>query len=697
MKRRILIPSLIFLVALMFAASSAFASSSNVSSSLSSGPTLAPGNYCVSCHMADDPRLASVTEWKGGIAREVNSPCPAATVIHEQLYYTERMSLMIDRAEKSTGALSVKDQARLENYTELYSRQLDEPVTSLDAFTSKAQTARYRLNKIYTLLNQMAENAKQRTVLIYAGLITLIVLGSLAWGLYNTRAIRTGKLAKSWAAFWRALFVLAVAVFFVLPIFRAPAAEVATPTPEEQQTQTVLDTADRAATAADRAQARAWMLARLGVAWNKADPDQAQTILNEALSSAQQAQGNDDALWGQSLAVQEAAVGVSIDMEKASLIATDLNAARARSWSMPLIAVEWNTIEPARAIELLQTEQADLSLQAGIYRDFQLRGVALAWAKVEPRQAMPAAEAIQDPLIRSWTFREIGELTNNKPAFEQAAEAARQVADPVQRARALEETAASSGDKSLFDEASSALDDVTGAPLAYALSDLAAASGNESLVDRISPAYPDARTAALLYLGKYQAAWDASAGIADPYEQARARAAIAGAWGNADAAMQIEVPLYRDLALRDVIRKTGNAALADSIQSPYYKVQALTALGEYQAAAQAGDKLGDSYPLTELAAELAKNNPQMAAALVDKMTSETDKATALRAIAAASGDQTVFEQAQGMALAARASGDSLLPSEASLDLANLFWQINPFDAQSALRQAYEAAEIIPIK
>ncbi len=697
MMRRILFPALVFLAVLIFAVSSASASSSDVSPALLPAPTLVPGNYCISCHTADDPRLAAVTEWKGGIAREVNSPCPAATAIHEQLYYTERMSLMIDRAEKSTGALSVKDQTKLENYIQLYSRELDEPVTSLDAFTSESQTARYRLNKIYTLLNQMAENTKQRAILFYACLVTLIALGSLAWGLNNTRAIRAGKLSKSWAVFWRVAFVLAVIGFFALPIFRAPAAEVTMTTPEQQQVQTVLDTANRESTTADNAQARAWMLARLGAAWNKADPAQAQTVLNEALSSAQQAQANDDALWGQSLAVQEVAVGVSIDMEKADLIATDLNAARARAWSVPLIAVEWNTIEPAQAIELLQSEQTSLSSQTGIYRDLQLRGVALAWIKVESGQAMPTAEAIQDPFIRSWTLREIGTLTNNQSAFERAAEAARQVADPVQRARALEEVGAVSDDKSLFGEALSALDGVTGAPLAYALSDLAIVSGNASLVERIDPAYPDARTAALLYLGKYQAAWDASAAIVDPYEQARARTAIAGAWGNTDAAMQIEVLLYRDLALRDVIRKTGNATLANSIQSPYYKVQALTSLDKYQVAVQAADQLGDSYPLIELVAKLAKNDPQTATALVDKMTRETDKASALRVIATASGSQTVFEQAQGMALAVRISGDSLSPSEASLELANLFWQINPVDAQSALRQAYETAEIIPIK
>jgi hypothetical protein len=326
-----------------------------------------------------------------------------------------------------------------------------------------------------------------------------------------------------------------------------------------------------------------------------------------------------------------------------------------------------------------------------------LRAVALAWAKIRPSQVASTAGAIQDASIRAWTLREAAVITKDSSLFQRAAEAARQVADPVQRALALREVALASGEKSLFGEALSALDGVTGAPLAYALSDLAAASGDASLVERIDPAYPDARAAALLRLGKYQAALDAASAIADPYEQARARAAIAGAWGNADIAEQIEVPLYRDLASRDIVRKTGNAALTDSIQSSYYKIQVLTALGQYGTAIQLADGLGDSYPLVELVTALAKKDPQTALPLVDKMTRDTDKAVALQVIAAASGDQALFERAEGMALAARVSGDELAPAEASLDLADALWKINPVDAQSSLSQAVEAAQSISTK
>ena len=90
-------------------------------------------------------------------------------------------------------------------------------------------------------------------------------------------------------------------------------------------------------------------------------------------------------------------------------------------------------------------------------------------------------------------------------------------------------------------------------------------------------------------------------------------------------------------------------------------------------------------------------DPQSALLLIEEMGSEADKAVALRVIAAVTKDQSLFEQAQGMALAARVLGDALAPSEASLDLADAFWKINPLNAQTALRQAYEAAQRISIK
>lgn len=704
MKRRILIPSIVFLALLALAVTSVSASSAASSTLLRASPVrlaafqaegLVPGNYCASCHLADDPRLASVTTWNGSIQSKVNSPCPAATKVREELYYTERLLLMIQRAENAVGPLPEKTQSRLDGYTQRYSRMLDTPVTSLDAFVSEAQSARYQLNKIYAVLNQMAQDAKGRTVFLYAAVITLLVLGSLAWGVYNSRALAAGSVSKSWGLFWRILFVLAVLAFFVLPLFRVPAEEVVMTTAEQQEAQATLDTAQRAADAADRAQARAWMLARVAAAYAQTDAAQAQAILDEALLSLEIARKNETALWGQSLAVQEVTIGAKIEMESAGLITADLNASRTRAWALPLVAQEWNALDPDKASALLQAEQEQVVRQSGLYRDLQLRALSLAWANVNASQAAPTAAQIDDAAIRAWTLRELAALTNNPSLYEKALQAAREVKDPVQKARALREIAQASGKSALFDEALAVLEEVTEPALSYALSDLAAASGNVSLVERI--AYPDARASALLRIGDYPSAWEATAAISDPFEQARAQAAIAAAWGDADAAMRMTVPLYRDLALRDVIRKTGNASLADFITSNYYKTQVFTALGDTAAALQAAADLTDTYPLVELAINLGKSDPQAALALVEQMDRESDKAVVLRALAVALGDRALIQQAQGMALAARVRNDALAPAQASLDLAQALWSKNNPAAQSVLQQAYEAAQRIATK
>jgi hypothetical protein len=419
--------------------------------------------------------------------------------------------------------------------------------------------------------------------------------------------------------------------------------------------------------------------------------------LEESLLALDTAREDETALWGESLAVQEVSAGTRIEMEKANLIAADLNAARRRAWGLPLVALEVNELDPTTAAGLLEGEQEATIKQTGLYRDLQLRGLALAWTKVDLRNAAPTAAQINDPTLRAWTFRELAVLTDDRALFEEAAEAARDIEDPAQRARSLSEIGRVSGETAFFTEAISALDTLNEAKLAYALSDLAAASGNMSLVEQIDPAYPDARTSALLRMGAYESAWKSAEDIPDPYEQARAQAAVAAAWGSEGGATQISIPMFQDRALRDVIRKRGNSKLVEFISSTYYKVQALTSLGDFETAAWLADDLGEPYPLVELAVKLAESDQEAALALVDEMDREADKEVALRVIAVVSRDEDLIERAQGMALAARVRGDSLAPVQASLDLAQALWIVNPDYAQMAMQQAYEAAQRITIK
>lgn len=665
-----------------------------------------PGNYCIGCHTPGDGRLANVMAWTGSINREVVSGCVAASRVHEEVYYTQRMLLAIDRARADVaGRVDVsKLDAQVAAGRQTYSRLLDMPVTSLDAVSSEAQILRYQLGKRYTWLNQARVALKQQRVLLVAGLLTLALLISLSWGLRNTIRFGTVRRSSPGKGSGRlrlsvkvVLFVVLVFALFSLPIFRIPLQQVASATEEEQARQTALDTASRVASTADRALARAWMLARVGAAWEGLNSQQAKNALDATLTAANDAQINDFALWGQAQAVREGSVGSQVAREKAELMANRLNATNSRAWALRLIAAEWDAVDRARAEKILEQALVVAQSNTGIYRDLDMRSIAVTWASMDPARGLAVAGQVRDPGLRAWALWEIAAITGDEAVYDQAAQAARQVTDPVARARSLREVAVHSDRPSLFQEALTTLDGVQGAPLAYALGDLAAASSDANLVARIDPAYPDARAAALYRLGHFEEAWIVAGKIADPFDRARAQAAIAGAWGNVDAARQIADPTLRDRALYEVAVARKDVALAQGIESPYYRVEALTALGQYQAALAEADNLGDTYPLRALAVALAEHDAEAALALVDKMDREADKADALRAIAAASGDPDTFDQALAMALAARVRGDALAPVEASLALAQTFQAIDKSKAEAAFAQAYEVAQNIMIK
>ena len=224
-----------------------------------------------------------------------------------------------------------------------------------------------------------------------------------------------------------------------------------------------------------------------------------------------------------------------------------------------------------------------------------------------------------------------------------------------------------------------------------------AASGNAAIAQQIDPAYPNARAVALYGTGQFEAAWDVAADIEDAFDRAKAQAAIAAAWRNVDAARQITDPTLRDLALRDIVIVQEDVSLAAGIESPYYRVQALTALGHYQTALDYAEGLSDTYPLRALAVAWAKTDPQAALAVVDMIDREADKAAAMRAIAAVTNDAAHFDRALNLALAARVRGDALAPAEASLGLADTFSSIDTAKAEAAFTQAYDIAQQISIK
>lgn len=658
-----------------------------------------PGNYCAGCHTTADTRPANMPNWNGGpmAGREGVDPCPAANKIREEIYYTERLLLALDRARAPLPGWVDASQvdARIAAGRQGYSRLLDMLTSSLTAFTAEAQTLRFRLGKTYTQLNELNNSVKRDYVLAVAGLVTLFLLGSLVWGLRRTASSASGS--RFHLSFKTLFFAAGVFILFALPIFQVWSREVGTVSAEEQARQTALDTISRTADAANQALARAWLLGRVGAVWVKSNSAQAETALTTALAAAEEKERNNAALWGESQAAYEGAVGSLAAQQKAGLVAGRLDAVNSRAWALRLIAAEWAAIDPARAEKTLAEAVQVAEKGSALYRDLDLRAIAVTWAMLDRNQGLTIAKRVSDPALRAWGLWEMAEVSGDAALYEQAVEIARQVADPLTRARLLREIAVHSGNKTLFDEARSALAEVQGASLAYALSDLVAASGQADLVDQIAPAYPDARAAALVGLGQFEPAWAETLKIADPFDRAQAQATIAGAWANAEAARQIADPTLRDLALRDVAIAKDDITLAQTIESPYYKVQALTTLGQYQAAWAEAGALKDTYPLRLLGVAWAETDPQAALAVVDKLDREADKAAVLREIARVTGDEGHFERALGMALAARVRGDVLAATEASLALGAAFETIDPAKAEATFNQAYEAAQQISIK
>ncbi len=653
------------------------------------------GSYCVSCHTPGDERLSTVLEWSGGIERESIGLCAAAAQVREDIYYTERILLAIDNARAGLPARASigKAETQLAAARETYSRMLDTPVNSLNAVVSEGQTLRYRLGKVYTRLNQAGEAVKRQNVLIVAVVVTLVLGVALVWGLVNINrfSIKGGGSDYKMPGWKTGLFVLGVFVLFALPIFRVPAQTIDSADEDALARQASLDSANRAAEAVDRALARSWMLARVGAEWAETNPQQAQQALDEALAAAEEIRAQGQALWGETHAVLEGTVGSPAAQEKAVLAASRLTANSQRVWNLRLIAAEWAKVDPARAEEILNTALRLTTGQSGLYRELDVRGIAVTWAAIDPAKGLAVTDRIYDPAIRSWALREIAALTGDGSLYTQAAEAARQVDSPLYQARLLALVAASSGQTAFFEEAVSLLEQVDNPARAYALAELAAASGNGSLVEQIDRAYPAARAYALYRLAQYDAAWTETEAIPDAIERARAQAAIAAAWGNVEAANRITDPTLRARALRDIAVSRQDAALAGNIDSPYYRVQALTRLELYPQAVEAAAELRDPYPLRELVARWAAVDPHAARAVVDMLTREADRAEAMRAIAAATGDESDVERALNLALAARIRGDALAPAEASLALAKSLVSLDTGQAEAAFTQAYTTA------
>lgn len=666
--------------------------------------TLQPTNYCQSCHSAGDDRLVNMTNWTGGIERAASSACPAVKVVNEELYFTERLLLAIDRGQSQLPAyvdMSSMD-ARLASAEQTYNRLLDMPVTSLDAFVSEAQVLRFRLGKIYSQMNQLIDQGKQVNILIFAGIVTLLLLVSLAWGWFNAHKAATSVGTTRSTSFFKSkiwLLILLVFILFSLPIFRGASQEVTVTSVEQQEQQAILDSAQRSSDTADRELARSWMLAQVGAARYSLNPDEAAKSLEAALIAAADAHRNSYVIWGEAKSAQEASIGEWAVQEKALYITSQLDAMRSRAWGLQEIAETWIEIDPQKAGEILEQALEVVQDSVGDYSDLDIRSIAVSYAHLDPLRSLEIINTVNSLPVKAWGLREISAITGDSSILDLAVKTARQIDDPVSQANALRALGDLSGDSKLYEEAQQALitAEESNASLAFAWADLIASSGNITLVSQIDPQFPAAKVFALLAAGQFESAWSETVNISDPFERARAQAEIASQWGSAEHAQMIEISLYQDLALRNVSIKQRDVSLAKKIENVYYRTQALTGLEDYSSAIELAAELSDKYPLVKLVDGLAEDDLQAALSLVDLMDREADKARALRTLAIVSGDQEIFERALSMAEAARVRGDNLAPSLASLSLGLGLIDTNPDLAELAFDQAYDIAWKMIIK
>ena len=415
--------------------------------------------------------------------------------------------------------------------------------------------------------------------------------------------------------------------------------------------------------------------------------------------AAEEAKRNSYVVWGEAKAAQEAAIGEWAAEEKALFITSQLDAMRSRAWGLQKIAEQWVSIDPQKSGEILEKALVVAQDTVGDYYDLDARSIAVTYAQLDVNRSLEIIDTIDSLFIKTWGLREIAVLTGDPAILDQAVKTAQQIVDPIFRAFAFREIGVATGKSSYFDAAKESLlgVEVKDVVLAFSWTDLIASSGDTSLLDQIDASFPSARVVALLGTGQFETAWSEAQRIQDPVERAKAQTAVVSQWGNAELAQAIEMPVFRDLAMRNVSIKLRDVSLAKKIENVYYRTQALTLLEEYDNAIELAPELSDKYPLVQLVEKLPGQNFEAALSLIDLMDREADKAQALKALAVSSGDSQIIERALSMALAARVRGDNLAPSLASLKLGMEIFENYPELAKDAFTQAFEIAWRMLIK
>ncbi|MCI0477609.1 MAG: hypothetical protein L0Y55_15295, partial [Anaerolineales bacterium] len=450
------------------------------------------------------------------------------------------------------------------------------------------------------------------------------------------------------------------------------------------------------------------------------------------LTSARDKNANLAAYWGQLQAVRENAVTWNAATQDLAVFRADkIETAAQQSWEYRAIANEWLAVDKAKATAALQLALSSLSASRPSPHDFELRALAVTWAKLDAAKANELIAQVQDPFLRAWGLREMGQS-------DKAAQAARDVKSHYDRAWALREIARASGNVALLNDALDAASKIENAESrAYALADIAIVWARENdakgreIIEKIPAAYPDARVMALRGAGKattdanrakefFTRALAESKKVDSAYTAEKLAAAIAADLTRVDAAGALDVAskltdaVLRDQAYRDIAIALNASDVTAKIATPTFRVQALTALGAkandkaqaakyFQDAFALADKMEDLAALRDLAIAWAALDPKAALAVVDKLEDASDKVAALQAIALelAKTDKKqsaeVFDRAVNVAKSVRVRGESFASARALAALASSYAAIDAARANQAFAAALELAKRVNVK
>ncbi|MCL4393998.1 MAG: hypothetical protein M1482_04190 [Chloroflexi bacterium] len=695
--------------ALVFLVASAFAAAPPASADLSHA-----GDYCISCHSASDPRLADALTWDSSFTPGALSACPTIQQLRDELTFTGQQIDAVDHgvAGLVQGAAAQDLERQLLAREESVPRILDTDYHSVDAGVGAARTVAFQIDKTYAQVQTERDSWKTIVMLAVGIIVTMILVGSLAWGYANTRGVQTP--AGRWLRFGRLgpLFVIALFLVFALPIFNPPTqSDIQAPAAATRQA--ALDAASSSAASAENASAKVWELGRISAS---AGPSSAELALTDAISTSAELAATSHAYWGRTQSLEESAVAWNGGTDAVPPLEQRIQVAASRTWATAALAEQVAASDPARATNLLSSALARAQTEPDLYfRSLDLKVISGAWARTDKSRSIQVANQIDDAFVRSWALRELGE-------FGAAAASARQVQDAYFRIYALREVGAASQDNSLMTEALTGARSLPEPSRAYALADLASAwlpfdaNQAENIANSIDPSNAGARASAFGRIGKYQAAWAGLKKLPGGFGQSRAQSQLASEWARvspADALAalpEIENPLLRDeaqhatvavLAMSDATRALD---LAKTISTPFVRAQALADVARvthdestFQQAADLADQLHDAYPLRDLAIAWAPLDPANALALVDKMDWEGDRAQALFAVAVALAPKdraqanSIFDRAIKQAQAARLAGDPVYSAELLRELGAGYASVDAAEASQAFSAAVAAA------